>query len=241
MKKLVYTIALFFICVFVNAQSQSFEKDMEMVYKNFVNINKISYNIKYLLKESHEVNSKILSQNTGRYVKIKDKYISQYSNTYTLVNPTEVILVDNQEKYIRIKKQTKNKVQEPDFLGQLKEYNKGVQKVTRLTTNKKDVVTYNVQLKNIAIYGISRYEISINTKTYFMEQMTMFYKNPLEKDPENNIKGTEVPRLDIIFFDFNSLKIYNELELNSSYYYTRGETKINPSANFKSYDVKEIL
>lgn len=235
-------ITYFLIIVSLLIKAQTFDKDLELVYKNFVNAPKISYNINYVLKESHNVDSKIISQNKGRYVKQKDKFISQYALKYTLVSPIEIIMVDKEEKFIRVKKQEKTKTpQTPDFIEQLKEYNKGIEKVTKLTTNKKDVVTYSIQLKNLPLYGISRYEISINTKTYYLEQMTLFYKNPLAKDPDNNILGTEVPRLEILFYDFNNSKNYSEMELETNYYYTKDNKKISPSVNFKNYDVKEIL
>ncbi|MCE3226615.1 MAG: hypothetical protein K0S32_1166 [Bacteroidetes bacterium] len=239
MKKSIYI--LLFSAINCLAFSQTFEKDMETVYKNFVSASKIAYNIKYVLKENHNDNSRIISQNTGRYIKSKSKCISQYATKYTLTVPGEILMVDKDEKFIRVKKQAGDDKKDPDFMSQLKEYNKGIDKVTRLTTNKKDVITYNVQLKNIALYGISRYEISINTKTFYMEQMTLFYKQPLKKDPQNNIQGTEVPRLEIIFSDFNNQKIYNEAELETGFYYTKDNKKLSPTANFKNYDVKEIF
>lgn len=238
MKKYLYITAL--ILTSLVSFSQTFEKDMAIVYKNFVNANKIAYNIKYVLKQSHDINSGIISQNTGYYAKLNDTYISRYASKYTIVCPKEVIMVDEEEKYMRVKKQGKQ-TNEPDFLGQLKEYKNGIEKVTRLTTNKKDVITYNVELKNIALYSLSRYEISINTKTFYMEQITLFYKQPLQKDDENKIKGNEVPRLEIIFYDFNNAKIVSPNELEPVYYYTRSNKKISPSSNFKNYDVKEIL
>ncbi len=241
-KRLKQQLTYFLILLGSVTNAQTFDKDLEQVYKNFVNAAKISYNINYVLKESHNVDSKIISQNKGRYVKQKDKYISQYALKFTLVLPSEIIMVDKDEKFMRVKKQDKSKTpQPPDFIEQLKEYNKGIERVAKLATNKKDVVTYNIELKNLPLYGISRYEISINTKTYYMEQMTLFYKNPLAKDPDNNINGTEVPRLEILFYDFNNSKNYSELEFETNYYYTKNNKQISPSLNFKNYDVKEIF
>jgi hypothetical protein len=235
-----YSIPLLLLASVV-ARSQNFEKDMELMYKNFVNASKISYSIKYVLKESHDINSRVISQNTGRYVKAGETYLSQYDTKYTVVTPKQIILVDNSEKQVRVKKDERKNKQVPDFLADLKEYSKAISKVVKLETNKKEIITYHIELKDIPFYGISAYDISINTKKNYMEQMTLFYKKPLSKDPDNNIKGTEVPRLEIIFYDFNAPKLYKNEELDPLYYYVAENKKIRASSNFKSYNIKEIL
>jgi hypothetical protein len=238
MKNYLLPVLLFFDLA-VNAQS--FEKDMELVYKNFVNAGKISYNIKYVLKEGHDVNSKVISQSMGRYIKRDERYMSQYASKYTLVTPKEIIMVDAEEKFICVKKEEQKGKTQPDFLKQLEEYNKGVEKVTRLETDRKNVITYKVELKNLPLFGVTGYEVSINTKTHYMEQVTLLYKKPLRKDPDNNISGSEIPRLEIIFYDFNNPKNFKPSELEGSYYYSAANKKLKATENFKNYNVKEIF
>jgi hypothetical protein len=240
MKKIQYSLCLLLLVVFTKAQN--FEKDMAQVYKNFVNAPKIAYDISYVLKENHSATSKIISQITGRYVKLNDKCISQYDAKYTLTNATEIIMVDKEEKNIRVKKQNPKKpIANTDFLTQLKEYNKAIESVSALPGAKKETIVYTVQLKKNGIYPVTKYDITINTKTYYMEQISLFYNRPLDKDLDNNITGSEIPRLDILFLNVNAAKLYKTDELETAYYYSKQAKAISPSSNFTGYNIKEIL
>lgn len=241
MKVVRVIVSLIPLLLSVFAVGQTFEKDMEQVNKRFVNNNRIAYQINYVLKESHDVNSKVLSKNSGRYVKQNDKILSQYDKQFTLITANQVVMVNKDEARILVKQQASKENTSPDVIAQLNEYNKQIEKVVRLTTNKKDVIMYSVELKKNPLSPISKYEISINTSTFYMEQMTLFYKGTLDRDEENNIKGTEVPRLDIIFYDFNAGKLFTPQELEPSYYYVKSDKKYLPSANFKNYVVKELF
>ena len=60
----------------------------------------------------------------------------------------------------------------------------------------------------------------------------------MERDDDFNISGSEIPRLDIIFSEFNNDKLLNTKELDPSYYYSKFDETLLPSVNFKGYDVK---
>lgn len=238
-KEFVYLFIFGFITLFTNAQT--FEKDMEQVNKKFVNTPKISYKINYILRESHDESSRIISKNTGKYAKSNSTYISVYDTKATLVNPGEIILIDGGDKHIRVKKSSvKNTPAAPDFMAQLKEYNSNVSAITR-HTQEKDLVMYDVTLKDVGFFPITHYQLTIDTRNGYVKQMSLFYKKPMEKDEDFKISGSEIPRLDILFSEFNNNKLLDAKELDPSYYYSRSDKNLFPSSNFKGYDVKEIF
>ena len=238
-KKFVHLVILGFTIAF--AKAQTFEKDMELVNKKFVNSIKISYKINYILRESHDELSRVISKNSGKYAKHNSAYISVYDTKATLVNAKEIILIDGTDKQIRVKKMdAKKPLPVPDFVTQLREYNKQVSGITR-EVHEKGVVVYDVTLKDVGLFPISHYQLTIDTHSGYLKQMTLFYKKPMERDDDFNISGSEIPRLDIIFSEFNNDKLLNTKELDPSYYYSKFDETLLPSVNFKGYDVKEIF
>lgn len=232
---------LFFVFVYLKLTSQNFETEMKMVYANYNQSDKVAFNIDYKLRENHNPNSRIITTSTGKYVKVNDRFISVYDYKLTLVSPTEIIMVDKSEKKIRIKK-LKSKIESnPDFMAQLKSYNSFVAKVVPIRTNMENIIMYNVELKVGTPFPISKYELYIDVKKHLITQMSLFYKKPLEKDEDYNIAGTEVPRLDIVFYDINNNKLFTKAELEDAYYYKVRNEKLVPSINFITYDIKEIL
>ncbi len=220
---------------------QTFEKDLEKVYKNFINTSKISYSIKYVLKENHSPDSRTISESSGKYLKEKDKYINVLDHRSTLVTNNEIVIIDNQSKFIRVKKVAGKMPEKPDFLSQLTEYNENIDKVTQLSSTKKNVVVYRVDLKANGYSPVSYYELAINAKTNYVERISLYYSKPLNKNEEYKVTGKERPRLDIIFYDFNNTSHEAQKELSSNYYYIKNQNKLSPTFNFKGYDVKEIF
>lgn len=231
----------YLILLTLSLGAQTFEKDMELVYLNFVNVPKIAYQINYTLKASHKTESAVISKSGGKYIKLNNTYLSVYDDKVSLTMPSEIIMIDNQEKRIRVKSvTTKEKTNQPDFITQLKEYNKNVAKVTKLAGINKNTFSYKIELKNTDLFPISSYEITIQQKTNYVEQITMFYKKPLQKNEDYSVNGTEIPRLEIQFYNFNSAKLIASKELEPSYYYSKLNKKLIPSSNFNGYDIKQL-
>lgn len=239
MKQILFKI---FVLTSAVSFSQNFESDMKLVYTKFNRAEKIAFNIEYVLHENHNADSKVITTNKGKYVKVKDQYISTYDSKYTLVSPKEIIMIDNQDKRIRVKKMKEQKKSEnPDFMVQLKEYNKYISKTTSLNTNKADVIMYRIELNSKSPFPISAYELTIDKKQGYMLKMSLLYKTKLEKDETYKVTGDEVPRLDIFFNDINDKKLFAMNEFNEEFYYTKRNSKLFPSEKFKNYDIKEIL
>ncbi len=238
--KLISYIFLFATLGF-NIKAQNFETDMKLVYDDFIQSEKVAFNISYVLRENHNLDSRIIHTNIGKYIKLKNKFISVYDTKSTLVLPSEIIMIDKEDKKIRVKKVKQKENINPDFMTQLKSYNGYISKVVALKTNKENVLTYNVELKSNAPFPISKYEISIDTKKHYLVQMSLFYKKPLEKDEDYKITGKEIPRLDIIFSDINNSSLFSIVEFEEAYYFLKKNSKLSPSQNFKDYDVKETL
>lgn len=238
MRQLLTLIPLFFLKL-LNAQD--FEKDMQLLNKKFVSAENISFRIDYVLKASHSENSDVINRNSGRYVKQNQIFLSAYDRKATLVTPDKTVFLDGDDHAIRVKKtsEAKNNVSPADFLVQLKQYNKNVSEVKH-TLLAKHLIKYDVILKDIQLFPISHYELTIDLETGYLRQMTLFYRKPLHKDADFNITGTELPRLEILFSGFNQNTIFSKNELDINYYYNVSSGKLTPSTNFKGYIIKEI-
>jgi outer membrane lipoprotein-sorting protein len=240
MSKLRYSFLLLVLWPLIFT-GQTFEKDLEQIHLKFVNANYISYRLNYVLKESHDINSRVISTLKGRYVRNEKVTISQMDQIYSVGFNDKTVIVNKDDKQLFVKNEAPKPSQAPDALQQLKEYNQFVSKTTRLATSKKDIVMYVVELKSNVLSGVSKYEVSFNEKTFFMDQLTLYYKKPLPKDENYGVKGTEIPRLEIQFYDFDSKAIYDKAELSATYYYTKGASGYVPSFNFKGYGIKEMF
>lgn len=228
-----------FVCP---AIAQDYAKDMEEIQIKYKSLTKLALKIKYVLHENHNANSRVISSEEGRYIKMNKKSLSSYDQITTLLTVDKAIMIDKKEKRMRIKKfQKQVETGAPDFLAQVNDYSKYIYKTTCLKTNKEHVILYNVELKSSKDNPISRYEIAIDKKNGFIVMLTLFYITKLEKNPDFNVAGTEVPRLDIIFSDINDSKLFSISEFEDSYYYSKQKGKAIPSLNFKGYDTKEII
>jgi hypothetical protein len=228
------------LCTFL-LQAQNFEKDMELVYKYFVNAPRIAFNIKYLLKESHKAESKVLTETSGRFMKEKDTYLSELDKIATLVTPLEILFVDHNDKRINIKKIKAKPPENIDFIKLLKISQSNIETVNKQPSEHKDQLTYKIKIKSSDVYPMSYYEIVINTKTNYLERMTLFYKKTLQENESYGVTGKEIPRLDILFYDFNSPKLNAGQELKTLYYYTKQNAKLIPTINFNGYAIKEVF
>lgn len=233
-------ITLFLSTVFLQVFAQDFSNDMQLVNEKFAANPNVSFRIDYVLRAEHKMNSRVISRNTGRYVRRKEVYLSVYDKKATLVTANEVIMLDGDDRTIRVKKLTSAApTQSPDFFAQLKEYNKNVKEIKR-TVLDKHRVQYDVILKNTQLFPISHYELTIDVESGYLQQMTLFYKKPLGKDPNFNLDGSEVPRLEILFSAFNQSSVFDKSELSAGYYYYFSSDKLTPSTHFKGYTIKEI-
>lgn len=239
MKKIIIVTVCFLNVVLMGAQS--FEKDMELVHKYFIDAPYISFNIKYQLKENHKADAKILTETQGRYVKENSSYLSVMDKITTLVTPQEIVFIDAEEKRMNVKK-IKDKLPENiDFIKLLKLSMPNVEATTVKKESDKNHVIYKIKIKNSDLYPISGYEIEMNTKTNFLERMTLFYKKTIQQNDDYGITGKEIPRLDIVFYDFNKEKNNTLKELQTIYYYTKNNSKLIPTLNFNGYAIKEIF
>lgn len=235
---------ILFVFGFVSVSAQEFADDMKLVYNKFNLSDKIAFNIVYTLHENHNPDSKIITTNKGRYIKINTRFISSYDQKNTVVSEKEIIMIDHAEKRIRVKnlKQDKKKQSEtPDFMQQLKEYNQHIAKTVLLKTNNPDVVVYKIELNTKSPFPISAYELTIDRKQGYLLKMSLLYKTKLEKDDDYKVTGNEIPRLDIAFTDINNKKLFELSEFEEQYYFTKRNNKLVPAEKFKNYDVKEIL
>lgn len=220
--------------------SQDFSKDMNKVYETYKSNSGIGFTIKYVLHENHNETSRIISSKNGLYVKLKNKVLSRYDYLTTVTSPNKIITIDNSNKSILIKNFNKNIYTDvPDFIGQFKNYEKSVVKTKVINSNVPNIIIYSVELKTGGLAPISKYEISIDKKSGYITKMSLFYTTKLDKDEDYGIKGTEIPRLDIFFSDFNDKKIVNANEFDDFYYYTKVKGGVIPSVNYKNYTVKE--
>lgn len=221
--------------------SQDFSKDIAKAYSAY-KTERICFNIKYVLHESHKSDSRIISAKNGSYVKSKDKTLSKYDHLSTLTASNKIIVVDGDEKNIRIKKFNKDLYKEvPDFISQFKDFEKSISKTYLLKSDDPNILCYSVELKKNGLIPVSKYEIFIDKKNYYIVRMSLYYLNKLEKDDDYGIKGTEIPRLDILFSDFNDKKVFDESEFSDAYYYIKAKGKLLPSVNYKNYVVKEDI
>jgi hypothetical protein len=239
-RKIIMTVILA-LSLFV-LHAQSFEKDMELAYQQFVNSVRISYHIKYVLHENHQASSRVIMESKGKFVKEENSYISVYDTKASLVTNQEIIMVDHDTRRIRIKKLNESDPSPvPDALQQIREYNKNVAKITSTENNSANTVTYRIELKKTGLFPISHYEITLHAKSHYIEQLTLFYKKPIEKNEAYRVNGNEIPRLDILFYDVNASGVYSKQELENDYYYIKNNKQLLPSSNFKNYDVKEVF
>lgn len=229
----------FLVLLVIPALSQTFEKDMEQMHKKFVNAAHIAYTIRYVLKESHDEGSRIVSESTGKYIKDNDTYLSVLDDKATLVTPRQVVLVDREQKRISVK-QVKEKIQETnDLVKMLKLSTETAQKINRREV--KNQIVYDVILKSEARSPLERYQVKLNSETFYMESVTLFYKKALEPNKDYRVSGKEIPRLDIFFGDFDDRKINTDPEIQTDYYFTKLNNKLSPTLNFKGYAIKEIF
>ncbi|MDF2449488.1 MAG: hypothetical protein K0R26_1992 [Bacteroidota bacterium] len=229
-----------FICRI--AVSQDFAKDMDKVYNTYKSFKNFGFNVKYILHENHNINSRIVSQSVGKYVKFDNKTLSVFDENSTLTSGTKIISINHAEKRISILKNTKESyAKTPEFLAQFDTYKKHIEKISLLNSSDNNVLYYSVELKRNNITGLSKYEVVIDKTKSYIIKMTLFYSRKLEKDENYKVEGTEVPRLDILFTEINDKKLFNLNEFSDQYYYSKLHGKIMPSSNFKNYNIKENI
>ena len=219
-------------------KSQDFKKDIVDVYNQQHQLTNLGYSLKYTLRESHNPNSKILHQSHGKYIKMKDTYLSSLDQITSLTMPDLIIMVNSESKTMILKKNSMKEVVQPDILKQLEEYNKYTKKIVT-TDLGKGKYSYMVEL-NSKLFQLSKYEIVIDTKTKSIMRLNMFYKGTLPKDDAYHITGKEVPRLDIEFNNYNDFTFLKEIECQKSYYISQTNHKIKPTSNFLGYEIKQL-
>lgn len=235
---------IFYLCllsVALRGQTPAFEKDMAMMTAQFVNAPKISYQLKYVLRRTHDAGSEVISQLNGRFVKNGPVFLSAYDQLFSLNLPDQVIYVDGAEKYIRIKKQKVVANPAPNVLEELKSYLPLLEKVSSGSDPKTNTVTYHLVFKKELNARLQAYEICLQQKTHYIERLTLFYnEGALEADEGWAIKGDERPRLDIFFSAYNDVKNYKAEELQPDYYYERKDKRLVTMNGFKTYQIKEL-
>lgn len=229
------------LAVVIRGQNPAFEKDMALMTAQFVNAPKISYQLKYVLRRTHDAGSPVISQLNGRFVKSGSAFLSAYDQVFSLNLPEEVIYVDGAEKYIRVKKQKMLTSPAPNVLEELKGYLPLIEKVSSSNDPNANTVTYHLVFKKELNARLQAYEICLQQKTHYIERLTLFYnEGALEADEEWAINGNEKPRLDIFFGAYNDAKNYKAEELQAGYYYERKDKRLIAVNGFKTYQIKEL-
>jgi hypothetical protein len=228
---------LVFITSVLSLKSQDFKQDLTAVVNQQNKLEKQCYNVTYTLRENHNFNSKVIQKSVGKYIKLKNSYLSAIDHVLSVNLPNEVIMIDSQQKKIVISKNDKKTVTPSDQFMQIDEYNKYISKMV-VNQLSKNVVMYSVELKKNP-YPISKYEIVIDTKLKSYVRLSLFYKGTLDKDDRFKVTGKEVPRMDIEFFDYNDFVKIKEIECTKSYYYTQIGNKLIPTDNYKGYEIKK--
>jgi len=237
MKKTVFAIfSLLAGCL----PAQDFAKDLEQVYKHFVNAERISYAIKYSLRAGHQENSRLIMESPGRYCRNKQSHLSVFENKTTLVTGSEIVMIDRAEKRIQVKKTDGTSSGVPDAVSILKTFSNYVHKINRIPSGKNQAI-YDVYLKPGSEQPIDHYRIVLNTGSYYLESISLFYKTGLRRNEDYQVTGKEIPRLDISFYDFNSPQTNVSEETRADYYYNKTSNKLSPTLNFKGYAVKEVF
>lgn len=235
-------IFLFSVSVlFFQSRGQGFEQDMQAVYKSFIAPEHISFDIQYVLRSGAGSDARVISESKGRYLKSKNRYISVFDSKATVVTPREVIMIDEEDKRIRVKKLKESIDNTIDFLEQLKEFNKSIERTERELSSDGRNVTYRVILKSTDLLPIRQYDICISSKTHLISRLTLYYKKPLEKDEDYKLTGNEIPRLDITFSGIETGKPASSRDLDPAYYYSVNKSQLSPTNNFKGYEIKEVF
>lgn len=231
-------IYLFLITQISVLKSQDFNTDLMAVMAQQNKLEKQCYSITYTLRENHNYNSKVIYKSLGKYIKTKNTFLSMLDHITSVTMSDQVIMVDSEVKKIVISKNTKKVQAQLDVLKQLEGYNKNILKTVR-TEISKNRFLYSIELKKNPS-PISKYEIVIDNRSKSLVRLTLFYKGALPKDDDYHITGTEVPRLDIEFFNYNDFNVLKEIECSKSYYYNQNGNKLIPTYNFKDYEVKQL-
>lgn len=231
-------VSIAFVLAVLSLRSQDFKKDIVDVFNQQNKLPNLCYSLVYTLRESHNVNSKVLHKSNGKYIKIKDSYLSSIDHITSITMPDVIIMVNKADKTMILKKNMMKTPVQPDIMKQLEEYNKFTQKIVT-TDLGKGKYSYTVELKK-TLYQISKYEIVIDTKAKSIVRLSLFYKNALAKDDAYHITGKEVPRLDIEFNDYNNFNLLKEAECKKNYYVTQNHNKLTPTSNFLGYAIKQL-
>jgi hypothetical protein len=218
-------------------KSQDFKQDLTELVNQQNKLEKQCYRITYTLRENYNYNSRVIQKSVGKYIKLKNSYLSALDHILSVNLPDEVIMIDSEQKKIVLSKNVKKTVAPSDQLKQIDEYNKYTSK-TIVTQLSKNVVMYSVELKKNP-YPISKYELVIDTKSKSMVRLSLFYKGTLDKDDKYKVTGKEVPRMDIEFFDYNNFEKLKEIECTKGYYYIKTGNKLIPTDNYKGYEIKK--
>src|SRR5436190_24327338 len=117
MKKLILSLLI----IGQYMMGQTFEKDLKAVYDEFANPKRIAFDIRYVLGSTHAPGSKIINESNGKYIKSDRSYLSSFEKKSTLVTATEVVVIDDEQKRLRVKKLREPLIDKADFMTQLKE------------------------------------------------------------------------------------------------------------------------